>query len=205
MFWYSSTGGQPDMPLVDENARIYGQLLSRRRFLRLSALAAVASFSPRLSLAALKNFQSPEKSVSFYNTHTEECLARIYWAQGKYLPEALSDINYILRDHRSGEIRPIDFQLLDLVHGIGLKLDARKPFHIISGYRSPKTNALLRKRGRGVARNSLHMVGKAVDIRLPGCPLSLLRRVAMEMRGGGVGYYPRPDFVHIDVGRVRYW
>ncbi len=193
------------MRLADENTRISGQLLGRRRFLRLSAVTALATFSPRLSLAALKNFQSPERSLSFYNTHTEECLERIYWAQGKYLPEALSDIDYILRDHRSGEIKPINLRLLDLVHAIGLKLEARKPFQIISGYRSPKTNALLKKRGRGVARNSLHMVGKAVDIRLPGCPLSLLRRVAMEMRGGGVGYYPRPDFVHIDVGRVRYW
>lgn len=193
------------MPLVDKKPQIYGQLLTRRRFLRLSGLATLASFSPRLGLAALKNFQSPERSLSFHNTHTGESLERVYWAKGSYLPEALSDINYILRDHRSGDIKTIDARLLDLVHAIGLKLDAQEPFHIVSGYRSPRTNAFLRKCGRGVARNSLHLYGKAVDIRLPECPLSLLRRVAMEMRGGGVGYYPRPNFVHIDVGRVRSW
>ncbi len=193
------------MPLVDEKIRSCGQLLSRRRFLRLSALTTLASFSPRLGLAALKNFQSPERSLSLHNTHTGESLEEVYWAKGRYLSEALSDIDYILRDHRSGDIKRIDVRLLDLIHAIGLKLDAQEPFHIISGYRSPRTNAFLRKCGRGVARNSFHLYGKAVDIRLPECPLSLLHRVAIEMRGGGVGYYPRPNFVHIDVGRVRSW
>jgi uncharacterized protein YcbK (DUF882 family) len=99
----------------------------------------------------------------------------------------------------------IDVGLLDLVHAIAVKLKAQEPFHIISGYRSPQTNAMLLQQGRGVAKKSLHLHGKAIDLRLPGCSLSVLRRVAMDMRGGGVGYYPRPDFVHIDVGRVRYW
>jgi uncharacterized protein YcbK (DUF882 family) len=86
-----------------------------------------------------------------------------------------------------------------------VKLEAPEPFHVISGYRSPETNALLRKRNRGVAKNSLHVVGKAIDIRLPGVPLSVLRRVAVKLRGGGVGYYPRSNFIHVDIGRVRYW
>jgi uncharacterized protein YcbK (DUF882 family) len=117
----------------------------------------------------------------------------------------LDDLNYILRDHRTGEIKPIATQLLDLIHALSEKLCARRPFHIISGYRCQATNDLLRRRGRGVARNSLHLQGKAVDIRLPGCDLSVLRESAMGLRGGGVGYYPRPSFVHVDIGTVRYW
>jgi uncharacterized protein YcbK (DUF882 family) len=129
----------------------------------------------------------------------------VYWADGRYLPGALADIDYILRDHRAGEIKPIDTRLLDLMCSLRANLEIRGPFHVISGYRSPETNALLRNRGQGVARNSLHLQGKAVDIRLPGCELSVLRRAAMKLKGGGVGYYPSPNFVHIDVGRVRHW
>jgi uncharacterized protein YcbK (DUF882 family) len=129
----------------------------------------------------------------------------VYCAKGRYLPGALADINHILRDHRTGEIKAIDIRLLDLLYALGLKLEDRGPFHVISGYRSPKTNAILRAHGQGVAKNSLHLQGKAVDIRLPGCDLSVLRHAAMNLKGGGVGYYPGPHFVHIDVGRVRHW
>ena len=122
-----------------------------------------------------------------------------------YLLEALADINNILRDHRTGEVRSIDTRLLDLLDAICKRLQSHQPFHIISGYRSAATNALLRKRGKGVARRSLHLEGKAVDIRLPGCDLSLLCHAAMSLKQGGVGYYRRSKFVHIDVGRVRYW
>jgi uncharacterized protein YcbK (DUF882 family) len=133
-------------------------------------------------------------------------LEATYWEHGRYLPDALSEINYVLRDHRSGAVTDIEPGLLDLLHLLRSRLDARVPFHIISGYRSPETNAMLRRNGSGgVAKRSLHMQGKAVDVRVPGLELGHLRKVAMDARAGGVGYYPRSAFVHIDVGRVRYW
>ena len=121
------------------------------------------------------------------------------------LNQALADIDHILRDHRTGEVKAIDTRLLDLAHAVGESLRDHGPFHVISGYRSPKTNALLRAGGNGVAGKSLHLQGKALDIRLPGTDLPVLHRAAVDLKGGGVGYYPGPNFVHIDVGRVRYW
>ena len=179
--------------------------IGRRDFIGSGMLGLVLSFFPRGVLAAARSVLTTEKSLSLHNTHTGESLSTVYWIQGDYLPGALDDLNYILRDHRTGEIKPIDTQLLDLLHALSEKLSVRHPFHIISGYRSQATNDLLRRRGRGVAKNSLHVHGKATDIRLPGCDLSVLRESAMGLRGGGVGYYPRSNFVHMDIGTVRYW
>jgi uncharacterized protein YcbK (DUF882 family) len=179
--------------------------IGRRSLLRLGMLTLLAGAFPRLGFAALEGCLSPERSLSFHETHTGESLELLYWSNGRYLPEALAQIDHVLRDFRTGEVKRIDTGLLDLLYFIGLKIGARKPFHVISGYRSPKTNALLRKSNKGIAKNSLHIVGKAIDVRLPGLPLSVLRRVAVDSKGGGVGYYPRSDFVHIDVGPVRYW
>jgi len=178
---------------------------NRRGFIRLGILASVASLLPAPALAAARYFSPSRRFLSFYNTQTDESLERVYWVRGAYVRRALDEINHILRDHRTGEIKPIDPRLLDLLCAMHTKLRACSPFHIISGYRSPATNAYLREIGRGVAKDSLHMYGKAADIRLPGCDLSLLRQVAMDLKGGGVGYYPRSDFVHVDVGRVRFW
>lgn len=182
-----------------------GAELSRRSFIKLGALATLGIISPCPVFASVRHCLSPKRSLSFYNLHTEESLRAVYWANGEYLSEALADINHILRDHRTGEIKPIDTRLLDLLYAIDVKLKARQPFHIISGYRSAKTNASLHVRDRGTAKHSLHVRGKAVDIRLPGGSLSQLRRVATNLRGGGVGYYAHSNFIHIDVGRVRYW
>jgi uncharacterized protein YcbK (DUF882 family) len=122
-----------------------------------------------------------------------------------YLPQALRDINHILRDHRTGEKKEIDTYLLDLLFTLQQKLESRGPFHIISGYRSRGTNSLLRMTSKGIAKNSLHTDGKAVDIRLPGYDLKRVRHAALDLQLGGVGYYPLSDFVHLDVGRVRSW
>ncbi len=125
-----------------------------------------------------------------------------------YQPDALKQIDHILRDFRANEIKPIDPVLLDLLHELGGTLETDQPFHIISGYRSPHTNTLLRERGgatTGVASRSLHMVGKAIDIRVPGVKLDHLRGAARSLKLGGVGYYPSSNFVHLDTGRVRYW
>lgn len=179
--------------------------IDRRAFLKLGALATVAGFSPVSAFGAINRFALPVRSLSLYNTHTGEALDTDYCVRGRYFPEALQRIDHILRDHRTGEVVSIDPGVLDFLHAISRKLGTRGPFHIISGYRSPATNVKLHARSKNVATNSLHVRGKAVDIRLPGVHLRSLRRVALDLSRGGVGYYPKSDFVHVDVGRVRFW
>jgi uncharacterized protein YcbK (DUF882 family) len=146
-----------------------------------------------------------ERVLTFENLHTGETLKTVYWANGSYVQGNLADINHILRDHRTDAVKAIDPRLLDLLHELKLTVDSRKPFAIISGYRSPKTNAKLRANSRGVAKRSMHLEGKAIDIRIPGYNLSHLRQAALSLRGGGVGYYPKSGFIHLDTGRVRTW
>jgi uncharacterized protein YcbK (DUF882 family) len=186
----------------------HGCQLSRRQLLRLGAFASIAGAVPEPLWAAVKKFQPPEKHLSFFNTHTGESLKTMFCCEGEYVPEALESIKHILRDHRANEEKVIDVRLLDLLYDLNGELATNKPFHVISGYRSPRTNATLRERGgaaTGVAVHSLHMDGKAIDIRVPGVKLATLKETAAFMRRGGVGYYPASDFVHVDVGRVRYW
>lgn len=174
----------------------------RRQFLRAVAGAGLGLMaSPvfaRIPAAA-------ERELTFYNTHTGESLNCTYWADGQYLTEGLTELNRILRDHRSGEIYPIASELIDLVYALDQKVGGTRPFEIISGYRSPKTNTKLRNKNSGVAKRSLHMSGKAIDIRLPCCELKDLHRAALALKTGGVGYYPGSNFIHVDIGRVRSW
>jgi uncharacterized protein YcbK (DUF882 family) len=205
--------------------------LSRRRFLGWGVFATGMSLIPQPAAARrsffqpprtpLQEFKSPEtwprrsffqpainppeKTVALYNTHTGESIHAVYWFRGQYLPEAMSAVDRVLRDHRTDEIKPIDPQLLDLIHAISGELECSHPFYVISAYRSPTTNAFLRFMSRRVAEHSLHMDGKAIDLRIPGWACDAVRRVAMDIRMGGVGYYPRSNFVHVDVGPVRYW
>jgi uncharacterized protein YcbK (DUF882 family) len=183
--------------------------LHRRAFLGIGAVAAAGAFMPRVAEAApMPSRKVPERVLSFFNTHTGERLKTAYCCGGEYQPEALRQVNHILRDFRANEIKAIDPKLLDLLHELGGTLETDQPFHIISGYRSPKTNGLLRNRGgakTGVASHSLHMVGQAIDIRVPGVKLEHLRGAARALKVGGVGYYPDLNFVHVDVGRVRTW
>jgi len=179
---------------------------SRRRFLVIGAGAFVtAAGMTSRSVFAQSAIITPERTLSFYNLHTGENLKTAYWVEGEYIPEALSDINHLLRDFRNDEIKPINLGLLNLLHDITQRLGTSKPIQLISGYRSSSTNAKLHDRSSGVAKHSLHMDGMAADIRIPGHDLSELHKVAAAMQGGGVGYYPKSDFVHVDVGRVRYW
>jgi uncharacterized protein YcbK (DUF882 family) len=147
------------------------------------------------------------RSLSFNNIHTGERLAVDYWVDGAYQPEALSEVNHVLRDFRTGDVHMIEPRLLDLLVRIRARLETSKPIQVISGYRSPATNAMLRAEHAhsGVAAKSLHMQGMAIDIRLADCDLQILHRAALAERSGGVGYYPESDFVHVDVGRVRRW
>lgn len=140
-----------------------------------------------------------------YNLHTGEKLKTTYWADGAYIEQELATVNHFLRDYRNGKIERIDPQLLDQICLLQHKLEHPGAFNIISGYRSPQTNAWLRHHETGVAKHSLHMQGRAIDLRLPGVPLKHLRQVALAMHAGGVGYYPRSDFVHLDTGRPRFW
>jgi uncharacterized protein YcbK (DUF882 family) len=177
----------------------------RRGFLKLGALAMGAVLTPRLALAHQGPLAMAERSLSLYNDHTQEHLNTVYWVEGDYMPEALAEINHLLRDHRTDQMASMDPELLDLLHALGRKVDARHPFHVISGYRSPKTNARLRQRSQRVAKRSQHIYGKAVDLYVPGHKLDDLRRAALSLRRGGVGYYPRSNFIHVDTGRVRFW
>jgi uncharacterized protein YcbK (DUF882 family) len=181
-------------------------LLSRRRFLGLGAAALAFPFVSRLSAFASPGlFLPPDRGLSFYNTHTGESATVEYCRSGCVITPSLEKIKYILRDHRTGETKDIDVRLLDLLNALSRKTSTDVPFHVISGYRSPHTNASLRANSKGVAENSLHLLGQAIDIRLPGTKLRDLYRAAVDLRSGGVGIYPGSDFVHVDVGRVRTW
>lgn len=179
---------------------------SRRKFLKLLLCSGLLSSFPAITrAAAVADISSVERSLSLFNLHTKASFEGIYYCNGDYVTNALEIVNHIMRDTRTGDVKPIDKNLLDLMSAISIKLKPKGPFHIISGYRSPKTNRQLRKRGKGAAKNSYHIKGQAADIRLTGCSTSVLRRAAYELKGGGVGYYPKSKFVHIDVGPVRYW
>jgi uncharacterized protein YcbK (DUF882 family) len=154
------------------------------------------------ALAALPD----ARSLAMSHTHTGERVALVYAVGERYVPEALGQLNLFLRDHYSGEVGLIDPQLFDLLHRVKLTLGGSPSFQVISGYRCPTTNTRLRNtRGGGVAQRSLHMDGKAIDIRAPGVPLADLRDAALSLKVGGVGFYPREQFVHVDTGRVRSW
>jgi uncharacterized protein YcbK (DUF882 family) len=178
----------------------------RRLFLRRSAQLAVAGAAGPMAAQRALASRPDARILAFDHTHTHERLTIAYALGEQYVADALSTLNHFLRDHYSGEVGVIDPQLFDLLHRVQAALGAREPFQVISGYRCPTTNARLRNtRGGGVASHSLHMDGKAIDIRIAGVPLPELRDAALSLRAGGVGYYPREQFVHVDTGRVRTW
>ncbi len=158
---------------------------------------------PRAAMALAS--ASGERKLKFAHTHTGEALTVVYRHGQQYAPDALTKINHHLRDHRSGEVCQMDPGLLDLLYQLASVTGSREPFQVISGYRSPSTNAMLRQKGSGVAKRSLHMQGKAIDVRLADISTSQLRRAAIELKAGGVGFYPKSNFVHLDTGRVRTW
>lgn len=178
---------------------------ARRRLLLAASGMAVLGALPTIARATIQTALS-SRNLAMDHTHTHERIELIYAVGVEYVPKALIDLNHFLRDHYSGRVGRMDTGLYDIMHSLRAALKVRTPYEIISGYRSPKTNERLRTtRGGGVARHSLHMDGKAVDLRLPGVPLDELRDAALALNAGGVGYYPGSDFVHIDTGRVRTW
>jgi uncharacterized protein YcbK (DUF882 family) len=177
----------------------------RREFLKLSAGAIAVTFLPLQTLAATLSKTDSQRRLSFYNTHTRESIDVCYFEQGEYCRGALDQVDYILRDHRAHEVHPIDVHLLDQLYAVKSQVRPKAPFHVISGYRSPATNGMLRKKTKGVARTSYHIKGRAIDIRLPGCRTDRLRDLCIAMKSGGVGYYAKSNFVHLDTGPVRCW
>jgi uncharacterized protein YcbK (DUF882 family) len=173
----------------------------RRRFLKTLAVAGGTLVArPRRARAS-----ALPRSLGLRHLHTGETLTVEYAVGENYLPDALAAVNRLLRDFRTGDVHPIDPGLLDLLHRVARRLDTRHSFEVISGYRSPTTNAALRRKSEGVAARSLHMVGQAIDIRVAGVELVTLRAAALDLKGGGVGYYPASNFVHMDTGRLRHW
>ena len=145
------------------------------------------------------------KSLSFFHTHTGETLTVRYWTNGAYDPDALETINAFLADWRDGTRVDMDPELLDALHAIREAAGSEGTFEVISAYRSPQTNEMLRGRSSGVASKSQHLLGKAIDVRLRGVDTARLRDIALALGLGGVGYYGSSDFIHVDTGRVRRW
>ena len=182
-----------------------GISVGRRDFLRFGLGAAVAGalMSPEDALAAVR---APSRALHLQNLHTGEKAQVEYWVKGQYVRSSLRMLDRVMRDHHNGDIHSMDPRLLDQIYLLTKTLGKRGPVQIISGYRSPETNAALREEdGSGVAQNSYHMQGRAVDIRVPGMPLKQLRFAALRLKAGGVGYYPRSNFIHIDTGPIRRW
>ena len=173
--------------------------LSRRRLLGLAAAVPIIG-TPLPGRAA-----AATRRLTLAHLHTGERATIEFFQSGRYQPDALGAANRLLRDFRTGEVATIDPTLLDLLHTLGERLGGAPTFEVISAYRSPTTNAALHRRSAGVASGSLHMHGKAIDIRVPGLPLSVLHAQALALRAGGVGYYPSSNFIHVDTGRPRRW
>ncbi len=176
--------------------------------LKILVLAAIVAL-PVASLSATtqQTLVPEERRLSFYHTHTGKRLNIVYSRNGKYIPSALEEINGFLFDFRSGDEAQMDPKLLDLIYDVRKALGSDGTYHVVSAYRSPKTNEMLRGRSKnsGVASKSQHLLGKAIDVRLEGVRTSELRDAAIAMQRGGVGYYEASDFVHMDTGRVRRW
>ena len=180
----------------------------RRNFLRMGAGLGIALMaSPVLAKSVSVLAPKGERRLALYNIHSGESLNTVYWQDGIYIPDAMTSINHILRDRRNGEMTQMDVQLIDMLAELHTKVEGKQAFQIISGYRSESSNNKLRKVSElgGVAKKSLHMQGRAMDIRLPKTDLKHLHKAAVKMKRGGVGYYPRDGFIHVDTGRVRYW
>ncbi len=179
-------------------------MLNRRQFLILGAAATAATTMLAQPADAAIRYK-PERSIALHNIHTGESVKTVYWAEGRYQTGPMRQLNRILRDHYSGDVHAMDPHVIDLLCALQHRLGTRKPFQIVSGYRSPQTNAWLASMSDGVAQHSLHMEGRAVDIRLEGFSVRRLGRAAKGLRAGGVGQYPDSNFVHVDVGKIRYW
>lgn len=182
---------------------------------RVKKLLASAAIVAALSVAAVWSLETPTiaggetRTVSLYHIHTKESITVTYMVKGRYVPSAMKKINYLMRDWRRNEVVTIDPKTIDLIWELHADLGSRAPIHIVCGYRSPKTNAFLKRVGRNVAKKSQHMVGRAIDLYFPDVATKKIRNSALVRKIGGVGYYRSSGgptgFVHLDSGNVRHW
>ncbi len=188
------------------NRRFIMRRISRfnqqRRDLLLGALAG--SMVP-LSHAIANTTSYPELRLKLYNLHTTEKIDTVFWQEGEFNLDALADLNHLLRDHRTGEAKSIDPKLFSVLYLLNKKVSNDNAISVISGYRSAETNRKLAKQNSGVASNSYHIKGRAIDIRIPGRDTKELREAGLRLRVGGVGYYARSNFAHFDTGPFRTW
>jgi uncharacterized protein YcbK (DUF882 family) len=176
---------------------------SRRAILG-AGLAAATSLVAGPAVARTSR-AAPDRQLYLINAHTGERFRGTFWHKGKFVAGALRDINKVMRDHRADQVTEMDHDLINLLHRIQSRIDARRPILITSGYRSPITNAALQAEGYNAADNSLHTIGKAADIQIERIRLVQIRKIAVALRAGGVGTYGRSNFLHVDTGRVRFW
>lgn len=177
-------------------------MITRRDFLKKTAVLSTMAITPPILFS---NEYVNDRIISLHNIHTDEKLTTTFWAEGRYDLQSLADINNILRDFRTNMSINMDVQLIELLSYIQKITHSKNSFEVISGYRHPASNSLLRDTTVGVAKKSLHMEGKAIDINLPGVDLPHLKNIAIALNVGGVGYYPASNFIHVDTGRVRTW
>lgn len=180
-------------------------MLTRRRFIKLGGALALTASTLSVPAQARPFYAYSKRTLNFHNTHTDEVMGGTYFVDGRYDARVLGQFCYILRDHRAEEETRIDPRLFDVLHVLQTSLRNFDTIDVISGYRSPQTNRWLAAQSNGVAKNSYHMKGQAIDLRLNGTPLDYVYRAALSLRAGGVGYYPASDFVHVDTGPVRSW
>lgn len=179
--------------------------LTRRGLIVGGTSLALTTFFIIPGQAEARAMKPSERILSFEHMHTGEKVKVVYWKHGRYIRRSLKQINFIMRDHRINQVKAIDPKLLDILWNLSRKLETREPFQIVSGYRSRQTNNMLRAHSDSVAKRSLHIQGKAIDIRIEHRDTARIRKAAIALRAGGVGYYPDAGFVHIDSGDIRTW
>ena len=211
MQYETRTWGQAVMRCMDRGARV-GQrmtnkptVISRRGVLRAFAATALVAAPTYSNAAGFLRGAGDIRRLKMYSRRTGESLDVIYWIEGDYIKDALTEVNWFMRDWRRDRSRAIDTRTVDIIAATQQLLNTSTPFLMLSGYRTPETNALLRKRSRGVAKNSLHMKGQAVDLRMQGKSVRQVATAAASCAAGGVGRYSRSNFVHLDCGEKRLW
>ncbi|NRB02082.1 MAG: DUF882 domain-containing protein [Rhodobacteraceae bacterium] len=179
--------------------------VTRRALLSAFAATAIVAAPTFSKAAGFIRGAGDIRRIQMYSGRTGEKIDMIYWVDGDYIKDAVAEVNHFMRDWRTNQVKSIDLRTLDIMAATHNLVDAHEPFMLLSGYRSPQTNAMLRSRSRGVAKNSLHMKGQAADLRLTSRSVRQLARAASACKGGGVGRYSRSNFVHVDCGVVRTW
>lgn len=183
----------------------FSNSFTRRGLLRAFAATTVVAAPTFSNAFGLLRGAGDIRRLRMYSTRTGESIDTIYWIEGSYIPEAVREVSHFMRDWRNGKIMNIDTRTIDIMAASHNLLETRSPYMLLSGYRSPETNAMLRRRSSGVAKNSRHLRGQAADLRLSDRSVRQVARAAQSCQGGGVGSYSGSNFVHMDCGPVRHW